>query len=168
MRLGPRDQVPPAAPPPHPRQPGPTGRICVADGRPYLVGQVEGGDAQRPEAAEHGEDAEAQVVPRGHHEEVVLALRVAGVVTLPGEADGRTSVSRGLPPSLTWGSGPPSLPGKCRPRRKRKTQGWALGCSREINPTAQWTSGMGCGQRGVHWGRAGGSTQAGCGVHSLF
>lgn len=79
------------------------------------MGQVEGGDAQRPEAAEHGEDAEAQVVPRGHHEEVVLALRVAGVVTLPGETDGRTRVSRGLPPSLMRGSGPASLPGKCRP-----------------------------------------------------
>ena len=54
------------------------------------MGQVEGGDAQGPEAAEHGEDAEAQVVPRGHHEEVVLTLCVAGVVTLPGETGGRT------------------------------------------------------------------------------
>lgn len=48
----------------------------------YLVGQVEGRDAQRPEAAEHGEDAEAQVVPWGHHEEIVFALCVARVVTL--------------------------------------------------------------------------------------
>lgn len=49
---------------------------------PYLVGQVEGGNAQRPEAAEHGEDAEAQVVPGGHHEKVVLALCITGVVAL--------------------------------------------------------------------------------------
>ena len=79
------------------------------------MGQVEGGDAQGPEAAEHGEDAEAQVVPRGHHEEVVLTLCVAGVVTLPGETGGRTRVSRGLPPSLMRGSGPESLPCQCRP-----------------------------------------------------
>ena len=61
----------------------------MQDGRtPYLVGQVESRDAQRPDAAEHGEDAEAQMVPRGHREEVVLALRVAGVVALPREMDG--------------------------------------------------------------------------------
>lgn len=41
------------------------------------MGQVEGRDAQRPEAAEHGEDAEAQVVPGWHHEKVVLTLCVA-------------------------------------------------------------------------------------------
>lgn len=44
--------------------------------------QVEGSDAQGPKAAEHGEDAEPQVVPRGHHEEVVLALGVTRVVAL--------------------------------------------------------------------------------------
>lgn len=46
------------------------------------MGQVEGNDAQRPEAAEHGEDTEAQVVPWGHHEEVVLALCITRVVAL--------------------------------------------------------------------------------------
>lgn len=42
----------------------------------YLMRQVEGRDTQRPEAAEHGEDTEAQVVPWGHHEKVVLTLCV--------------------------------------------------------------------------------------------
>lgn len=57
--------------------------MCVTDGgRPYLVGQVEGCNAQRPEAAEHGEDTEAQVVPWRHHEEVVLTLRITRVVAL--------------------------------------------------------------------------------------
>lgn len=46
------------------------------------MGQVEGRDAQRPEAAEHGKDAEAQVVPWGHHKEVVFTLRVTRIVTL--------------------------------------------------------------------------------------
>ena len=53
----------------------------------YLVGQVEGGDAQRPEAADHGEDAEAQVLPWRGQQEGVLALRLAGVVAL--QAQGR-------------------------------------------------------------------------------
>lgn len=48
----------------------------------YLVRIVKGNDAQGPEAAEHGEDGQAQVVPRGQHNEVVLALAVAGAVTL--------------------------------------------------------------------------------------
>lgn len=43
---------------------------------------VKGNDAQGPEAAEHGEDGEAQVVPRRQHDEVVLALAVAVAVTL--------------------------------------------------------------------------------------
>lgn len=46
----------------------------------YLVRVVKGNDAQGPEAAEHGEDGEAQVVPRGQHNEVVLT--VTGAVTL--------------------------------------------------------------------------------------
>lgn len=48
----------------------------------YPLGEVKGGDAQRPEAAEHGEDGQAQVVPRRDHDEVVLALAVAGAVRL--------------------------------------------------------------------------------------
>lgn len=48
----------------------------------YLVRVVKGNDAQGPEAAEHGEDGEAQVVPRGQHDEVVLTLTVTGAVTL--------------------------------------------------------------------------------------
>ena len=43
---------------------------------------VKGNNAQGPEAAEHGEDGEAQVVLRGQHDEVVLTLTVAGAVTL--------------------------------------------------------------------------------------
>ena len=38
------------------------------------MGQVEGGDAQRPEAAEHGEDGETQVVPRRQRKEVVFTF----------------------------------------------------------------------------------------------
>lgn len=48
----------------------------------YLVRVVKGNNAQGPEAAEHGEDGEAQVVPRGQHNEVILALAIAGAVTL--------------------------------------------------------------------------------------
>lgn len=48
----------------------------------YLVRVVKGNDAQGPEAAEHGEDGEAQVVPGGQHDEVVLTLAVTGAVTL--------------------------------------------------------------------------------------
>lgn len=48
----------------------------------YLVRVVKGNDAQGPEAAEHGKDGEAQVVPRGQHDEVVLTLTVTGAVTL--------------------------------------------------------------------------------------
>ena len=47
--------------------------MCVGE-RGYLVGQVEGGDAQRPEAADHGEGAEAQVLPGRAQQEGVLAL----------------------------------------------------------------------------------------------
>lgn len=46
--------------------------------------QVERCDAQRPEAAEHGEDAEAQVISGRHQQEGVLTLRVTGVVALMG------------------------------------------------------------------------------------
>lgn len=56
------------------------------------MGQVEGRNAQRPEAAEHGEDAEPQVVPRWHHEEVVLTLCVTGIVTLQRQWEGREGV----------------------------------------------------------------------------
>ena len=44
--------------------------------------QVKGSNPQRPEAAEHGEDTQAKVVPGWHQEEVVLTFRVARVVTL--------------------------------------------------------------------------------------
>lgn len=43
---------------------------------------AEGNNAQRPEAAEHGEDSQAQVVPRRKHQEIVLALALTGAVTL--------------------------------------------------------------------------------------
>ena len=49
---------------------------------PYLVRVVKGNNAQGPEAAEHGEDGETQVVPRGQHNEVILTLAIAGAVTL--------------------------------------------------------------------------------------
>ena len=46
------------------------------------MGQVEGSDPQGPEATQHGEDAQAQVVSWWHHEEVVLTLGVARVLAL--------------------------------------------------------------------------------------
>lgn len=48
----------------------------------YLMRQVEGSNAQGPEAAQHWEYTEAQVVSRGHHQEVVLTLWVTWVLTL--------------------------------------------------------------------------------------
>lgn len=46
--------------------------------RSYPLGEVEGSDAKWPEAAEHGEDGEAQVVPGGQREEVVFTVTVCG------------------------------------------------------------------------------------------
>lgn len=49
----------------------------------YPLGEVEGGDAQWPEAAEHGEDRETQVVPGRQRKEVVLAFTLCrGRITL--------------------------------------------------------------------------------------
>lgn len=48
----------------------------------YLMRQVESSDPQGPEAAQHWKNTEAQVVSRGHHQEVVLTLGVTGVLTL--------------------------------------------------------------------------------------
>lgn len=49
----------------------------------YPLGEVEGSDAQGPEAAEHGEDSKAQVVPGGQRHEVVFAFTVRrGHITL--------------------------------------------------------------------------------------
>lgn len=48
----------------------------------YLVRIAKGDNAQGPEAAEHGEDRQAQVVTRGECEEVVFTLTIAGAVTL--------------------------------------------------------------------------------------
>lgn len=50
----------------------------------YLVRVVKGNNAQWPEAAEHREDGEAQMVPGRQHDEVVLTLAVAGAVALEG------------------------------------------------------------------------------------
>lgn len=70
------------------------------------MGQVEGRNAQRPEAAEHGEDAEPQVVPRGHHEEVVLTLCVTGVVALQRQGEDGREFSEGVTESHLTGAGP--------------------------------------------------------------
>lgn len=40
----------------------------------YPLGEVEGSNAQGPEAAEHGEEGETQVVPGRQREEVVLTF----------------------------------------------------------------------------------------------
>lgn len=48
----------------------------------YLVRIIKSNNAQGPEAAKHGENRQAQVVPRGQNDEVVLTLTVTGAVTL--------------------------------------------------------------------------------------
>lgn len=48
----------------------------------HLVRQVESCNTQGPETAEHGENTEAQVVPRRHQEEIVFTLWVTWVLTL--------------------------------------------------------------------------------------
>lgn len=49
----------------------------------YPLGEVEGGDTQWPEAAEHGEDSETQVVPGRQCEEVVFTFTLCrGCITL--------------------------------------------------------------------------------------
>lgn len=46
------------------------------------MGQVEGSDAEGPEAAEHGEDAEAEVISGRQQQESILTLRFTGVIAL--------------------------------------------------------------------------------------
>ena len=54
---------------------GPTGS--------YPLGEVEGSYAQWPEAAEHGEDSETQVVPGRQRKEVVFTFTLCrGCITL--------------------------------------------------------------------------------------
>ncbi len=53
------------------------GGLCT-----YPLRKVESSNAQRPEATEHGEDSEAQVITRRDDDEVVLALTVAGAIGL--------------------------------------------------------------------------------------
>lgn len=100
------------------------------------MGQVEGSDAQGPEAAEHGEDAKAQVVPRGHHEEVVLALCVTGVVALPGEMGMESEVTRGL--SIIPRSGAQAwqalLASVCPPQEEKNPKDGLWVAPREIKP----------------------------------
>lgn len=51
------------------------GNVCV-----YLLWKVEGSDAQGPEAAEHGEKGQTQVVLRDHQREVALAVCITEVI----------------------------------------------------------------------------------------
>lgn len=53
---------------------------CLCSGQRYLLRQVEGGDAQRPEAAEHGEEGQTQVVLGGHQRKTALTVHVAEVL----------------------------------------------------------------------------------------
>lgn len=46
----------------------------------YLLWKVEGSDAQGPEAAEHGEKGQTQVVLRDHQREVALAVGITEVI----------------------------------------------------------------------------------------
>jgi len=67
----------PGSPGPDPRSPGEGGWPEQKPWAPmgsYPLGEVEGGDAQGPEAAEHGEDGETQVVPGRQCKEVVFTF----------------------------------------------------------------------------------------------
>lgn len=59
----------------------------ASKGISYPLGEVEGSDPQGPEAAQHGEKGQAQVVPGGKHQEMILAFAVAGGVTLKNQMD---------------------------------------------------------------------------------
>lgn len=48
----------------------------------YPLGEVERSNPQGPEAAQHGEQGQAQVVSGGEHQELVLAFAVTRGVAL--------------------------------------------------------------------------------------
>lgn len=55
-----------------------TWHMQASKGIPYPLGEVEGSNPQGPEATQHGEKGQAQVVPGGKHQEMILAFAVAG------------------------------------------------------------------------------------------
>lgn len=59
----------------------------ASKGIPYPLGEVEGSNAQGPEATQHGEKSQAQVVPGGKHQEMILTFAVAGGVALQNQMD---------------------------------------------------------------------------------
>lgn len=63
----------------------------------YPLGEIEGSDAQWPEAAEHGEESETQVVPGRQREEVVFAFTLCG--------GGLTLWNSGVTPACQTGKG---------------------------------------------------------------
>lgn len=68
----------------------------------YPLGEVEGSDAQWPEAAEHGEDSEPQVVPGGQCEEVVFTLTLCrGRITLQ-NTSGACDQAPDHPVAMMW------------------------------------------------------------------
>lgn len=77
----------------------------ASKGISYPLGEVEGSDPQGPEAAQHGEKGQAQVVPGGKHQEMILAFAVAGGVTLKNQMD---SAYAHLPCRLCLSPPPPS------------------------------------------------------------
>lgn len=70
----------------------------------YPLGEVKGSDAQWPEAAEHGEDSESQVVPGGQREKVVFTLALCrGCITLQ-NMSGVCDQAQDYPVALMWGN----------------------------------------------------------------
>ena len=59
----------------------------ASKGISYPLGEVEGSNPQGPEAAQHGEKGQAQVVPRGKHQEMILTFAVTGGVALQNQMD---------------------------------------------------------------------------------
>lgn len=75
----------------------------------YPLGEVKGSNAQWPEAAEHGEDSESQVVPGGQREKVVFTLALCrGCITLQ-NMSGVCDQAQDYPVALMWGNRPSLL-----------------------------------------------------------
>lgn len=46
----------------------------------YLLRKIESGDTQRPEAAEHGEKGQTQIVLRDHQRKVAVTVRITEII----------------------------------------------------------------------------------------
>lgn len=83
---------------------------CMQAGKgiSYPLGEVEGSNPQGPEAAQHGEKGQAQVVPGGKHQEMILTFAVTGGVALQNQMDSAHAHLPVLPCRLRLSPSPPS------------------------------------------------------------